>query len=486
MSAHVVIIGGGISGLAALEHLAREAPWIRVTLLESGDRLGGHIRTVRTGGLVIETGPDVILTAKPAALDLARRIGLADRICGTNPDVHGSYISSGGSLRRMPDGLTGLVPSRFRPFISTPLISPLGKARVAFEYLLPKGSDTREESIEHFVVRRFGREMYDRLVEPLLSGISAGDGARLSIDAMFPQLRSYEREHGGLIRGVLARRGRETAPRATSPFASFPTGLQELVDGIERFVHDADPEGSRVRIRRGARGLTITRHVETPAEPGLRYDVWSSDGERIPADCVVVATPAFAAAALLADLDRALAGHLATIEYSSTVTITLSYPCDAVPRPLDATGYVVPRIERRPVLACTWSSAKFSGRAPAGTALFRLFLGGIGRRDFVARDDRDLMDIARAEMRDVMGITAEPALARIDRHARAMPQYTVGHRDRIARILAAAAHHRGLALAGAIYTGLGIPDCIASGVFAARQALASLPLAHHTFTGDVS
>jgi oxygen-dependent protoporphyrinogen oxidase len=482
MSGHVAIIGGGISGLSALEELTRVAPSLQVTLLEGSPRLGGHIRTERSGGFLMEAGPDVILAAKPAAVELARRVGLGDRLHGTNPRVKGSYILSGKRLLPMPDGLTGLVPSRFTPFATTPLVSPLGKLRVGMEYFIPPRRNAPDESIQSFVTRRLGREMYERLVEPLLSGISAGDGAKLSMEAMFPQLRAYERENGGLVKGMLAtKRKMRAAKTAAGPrqpafgFISLPGGLEELVVGIEREVRKREPTGTRVKIRTGAR----VERVERGGDSG-GYTVTLADGETLAVDAVILATPAYHTAAFVRSVDEELAAALRGIEYASTVTISVAYPESDVTRPLDASGYVVPRIQGRPVLACTWVSSKFEGRSPGGHALFRLFLGGAGRGSFVERSDAELLEIVRGEMRDVMGITAEPELARVNRFDRAMPQYHVGHLDRVARIRDQAARHPGLLVAGAAFGGVGIPDCVKSGVAAATAAAAHIAARHTT------
>jgi protoporphyrinogen/coproporphyrinogen III oxidase len=445
-------------------------------------------------------------------VELARRVGLGERLHGTSPAVRGSYILSGTRLRRMPEGMTGLVPSRFMPFVVTSLLSPWGKLRVGMEYFIPVRADDADESIEQFVTRRLGREMYERLVEPLLSGISAGNGARLSMEAMFPQLRNYEREYGGLIRGMLVKKresanagqerrnantaqdkngagqerrrtgtaseeeGVETA-RERPPlggFLSFPNGLGELVEAIQREIRRRDAAGTRAVIRTGARVERIEQR-ETAQGP---YDIVLTDGERVPADAVITATPGYISAAALNGVDEALAALLRGIEYASTVTVSVAYPAGAVPRALDATGYVTPRALGRDVLACTWVSSKFDGRAPEGHALFRLFMGGAGRGSFVERPDADLLDVVRREMRQIMGITAEPELARINRFDRAMPQYNVGHLERVAQIEALASRHAGLALAGAASGGVGIPDCVRSGERAARTVLDALgPLA---------
>ena len=466
----VVIVGGGMSGLAAAESLTRQAPAVDVTLLEGSDRLGGHVRTESIDGFVMEAGPDVILASKPAAIELARRVGLAARIQGTNPAVRGSYILRRGSLVRVPEGITGLVPSRMTPFVTTPLLSPWGKLRVGLDVLIPARRLPVDESIEGFVVRRLGREMYERLAEPLLSGISAGDGSRLSMQAMFPAIFDYERKHGGLVRGMLAenrgRRGSGTSgatgsPPTPSPFLSFINGLEELPAAVERALRRNEPGGRPVSTRMQACVAEIRRDSST------MFALRLSTGEEIAADAVILAVPAFAAASMLRPIHVDLASLLDEIEYTSTVTISVAYRAQDVQRRLDATGYVVPRAENRPVLACTWTSAKFTGRAPEGTALFRLFLGGVGRGSFIDRTDAELLDIVRTEMRDVMGVTAQPILSRINRFDRALPQYNVGHLDRIARIHDAVERVPGIALAGSVYGGVGIPDCVRSGEAAA-------------------
>lgn len=477
MSGRIVIIGGGITGLAALEHITRVSPHTHATLIEASGRLGGHIRTHRENGFVMEAGPDVILTAKPAALELARRVGLGDRIQSTSPMAKGSYILARGGLRRIPDGLSGLVPSRMGPFVTTDLLSLLGKARVALDYVIPPRRDDADESIESFVVRRLGREMYERLVEPLLSGISAGDGSRLSIGAMFPQLRAFERDHGGLIRGMLASRRRAKAgarPRSDvrSAFASFPNGLEELVEAVARTVEHRDPAHERHEILLGAPVARIAR-AEHDGRPESPFVVELAVGRHLAAESVIIATPAHGASALVRDMDAELSSMLGAIEYASMLTMSVAYRAGDVPRRLDATGYVVPRLLGRPVLACTWSSAKFDGRAPADTALFRLFIGGAGRGQHSLSSDAELLALATNELREVMGITARPTLVRIDRFARAMAQYTVGHSARMAAVASRVAGVPGLELAGAVYGGLGIPDCVRSGIDAAQRAIAS-------------
>jgi oxygen-dependent protoporphyrinogen oxidase len=468
-TSHVVVVGGGISGLAAVERLLRARPDARVTLLDAAPRLGGVIETERVhgpgGDFVLERGPDVVLAAKPATRELCERLGIADRLCGTA--ARGAYVWRAGALHRVPQGLTGLVPSRLAPIATTPLLSWRGKLRLAAEWVLPPGRHDGDESVAEFVTRRFGAEAYAHLVEPLLGGIYAGDARRLGVLATFPQLRALERERGGLLRGV-ARGGRGGArqPAASGPaFLTLPGGLGELVDVLARALA-RDPRVT-VRQRTPARAV-----LAAPGRGGVRVAL--ADGAVLWADAAVLATPAHEAARLLAGIDPALARELGAIEHASTATVTLALPRSAVPRALDATGYVVPRAAGRRALACTWVSSKFAGRAPADAALFRVFFGGAGREREIDVDDDALVAAARDELRETLGAAGAPLLARVARWDHAMPQYAVGHRERVARIEGTVARHPALALAGNAYHGVGIPDCIRSGERAAERVVTAL------------
>src|SRR5438067_601920 len=356
---HVVVVGGGISGLAAAERLA--AAGVRVTLLEAAPRLGGVVHTERVDGFVIERGPDVMVATKPAGRAFATRLGIAGRLTGTA--ARGGYVLLNGRLRRLPEGLTGLVPSRLAPLATARLLSPLGMLGLATEPLRRPATHLRDESVASFMTRRLGREMFERVCEPLLAGVYSGVGARLSMEATFPQLRALEREHGSLLRGIRARARTSPNAIAGSPFLTFPNGLQELVDAAAAALHDAP----NVDVRLGAPVRAVR-----PNGAGMTTDELMS-GESLSCDAVVVGAPAPVAARLLADADGEVAAELAAIELGSCATISLGYAASDVPVPLDATGYVVPRTEGggRAVLACTWVSSKHRGRAPDGAALFR-------------------------------------------------------------------------------------------------------------------
>lgn len=464
---HVVVIGGGIAGLAAANHLTRLEPKVAVTLLEADNRLGGKMLTEYRDGFVIEGGPDSFLSAKPRGIGLCTELGLGDALQGTTPRGNRAFVSQRGQLYGLPEGLTGLVPTRLGPMARSPLLSPRGKARLALDYLVPTCRGDDDESLAAFIRRRLGREAYDHLIEPLMAGIYAGDGNLLSLAATFPQLRQAERKHGGLIRGVLAEK-KEREAKASASVASRPAfltprrGLAELVAALK-----VNLARHGVELKSG----TAVRHVhlaDKKSDAVYRISL-ASDGW-LDADAVVIATPAPATAAMIDDLDESLGAELRAIPHASSAIVSLAYRTSALPRPLDGYGYVIPRIERRPALACTWSSSKWEGRAPEGFALLRVFIGRYGQAAALQGGDDDLRRLARAELRSTLDITADPEFALVHRWPDGMPQYTLGHLERLANIERRLAAHPGLCFAGNAYRGVGLPDCIQSGEAAARTA----------------
>ncbi len=455
--ARLAVIGGGITGLAAafrLQSLARAhgAP-LDVHLFESSNRLGGKISTTHIDGFTVEEGPDIFLARKPWGVNLCRALGLDDRVRPTNTERRGSLILRDGQLHPLPEGLSAMVPTRLKPFLRSPLLSPWGKIRMGADWLVPARSGDADESVASFFSRRLGREMYEKIVDPLLGGIYGGSGDVLSLKATFPHLRELERTHGSLLRGLLAGR-KETAKRGGA-FVTLEGGMKELPETLARKLTDVHVHlGTPVRaLSRRADGFSV---VTSEA----RYD----------ADAVLVTTPAFVSAALVAGFDERLARALGSIRYGSTATLSLAFRLADVPRPLDAYGYIIPRSEGRPVLACSWSSTKIPGRAPEGMALLRVFLGRADDYETLGRPDDALLALAREELRETLGITAEPLFHHLHRWERAMPLYTLGHPERLDRIAARLASHPGLFLAGAAFHGVGIPDCIRDGMTKAEGA----------------
>jgi oxygen-dependent protoporphyrinogen oxidase len=459
-SPRVVVVGGGITGLAAAHRLTRHVPGSQITLVEVDDRLGGKIVTERGDGFVIEGGPDSFLATKPRGVGLSKEVGLGERLIEVTPRERRAFVLFRGELHDLPEGLTGLVPTRLAPLARSPLLSPAGKARVALDYVLPARRDAGDESLGGFIRRRLGTEAWERLVEPLMAGIYAADGDTLSLAATFPQLREAERTHGGLIRGVLAARRAAPAVAPRSPFLTPAAGLGELVAALERELW-----GAGVEIATGVGVATLA-----PTDAG--YHVALATGDGMTADAVILTTPAFVSAGLVAPFSPALAHDLAEIPHASTAIVTLGWRSAEIPHPLEGHGYVVPRVAGGPILACTWSSRKWRGRAPAGWEVIRVFVGRAGHEEMIDADDDALIALAWREATERLGVTAPPALTRVHRWPRGMPQYVLGHPQRVARIEAAAATHPGLFLAGNAYRGVGIPDCIASGERAAEAAAA--------------
>jgi oxygen-dependent protoporphyrinogen oxidase len=456
--ARVVVIGGGITGLAAAHRLTKHIGAQNVTLIESAPRLGGKISTTHVDGFVLEGGPDCFLASKPAATQLCEALGLGAHIIGTNPALRRSFVKRGTELHPLPDGITGLVPSRILPLISSSVLSMTGRARAAMEMFVPRLKGDEDESVASFVRRRFGDEAWQWLVEPLLSGIYAGDGEQLSVGATFPQLRETERRDGSLLKPMLTARlsSNGNGAQITRGFLTLSGGLQELVDALATSLASAD-------VRLGARIAAITTVGD---ESRIEFE----GGSSLTAASIVFATPARVTAALVAGIDEQMANDLKTIPFVSTATISVAFDRADVARTLAGYGYVSPRANGGDIVACTWTSNKFPSRVPLDSVLLRFFIGRAGAEMTSATTDDALNAIVAKELRDVLGITAAPRFTNIARWPNALPQYVMGHADRIARIFKLAAGHRGLFLAGASYRGVGIPDCISSAWSAADAA----------------
>ena len=472
----ITIIGGGIAGLAAAYYTQQRANEdVEITLLEAGDRWGGKIITDRVddvtpdGQFVIEGGPDTFIVTKPWAMRLCRELGIADRLRGTNPDKKATFILKNDRLHELPGGLTMMIPTEFGPMIRTGLLSLFDKARMAMDFVLPPAAENGDESLGNFVSRRLGRSAYENLIEPLMSGIYAGDGDKLSLAATFPYLRNLEIKEGGLIKGALAfrkeraKKGGGPAPGSRSIFMTPITGLAEIVETLVEKLESDD-----VQLRLNAQVTAIDSR-----EDGSRIITMAS-GETLVTDGLIIAAPAYVAGALLEEQAPELAEDLARIEYVSTSTVTMAFKETDLPKPLDGYGYVIPRREGRKALACTWTSTKFPHRAPDGYALVRVFIGRAGQESDIEWTEEALEEIAREELSLTLGIQAEPLVTRVFRWENAMPQYNIGHPARLNRINEQLAGKNGLALAGNGYSGIGIPDCIHSGEMAAEKILEDL------------
>jgi oxygen-dependent protoporphyrinogen oxidase len=466
---HVVVIGGGLAGLAAAEALAAMAPARRVTVVEATGRPGGVIATVRRDGWLVERSADSFLAARPEGLGLVQRLGMADELVGIDPRVRRALVWHRGRAVAVPTGFRLLAPGHVLGILATPLLSPAGKLRLLAERCVPTRA-AADESLESFAVRRLGRQAFERLVQPLAAGIWTADPTRLSMAAACPEFFAMERVHGSLWAGERARlREAGSGPVATGArygqFVTLATGMETLP--------------GRLAAALAARGVAFVAARAGPLHRGgdgrWRVPLAGADLPTLDADAVVVALPAAAAARIVAGVAPALAAELAAIEYTGSAVVALGYPRDRVAHPLDAAGMVVPRAAGRRALAVSFSSSKFPDRAPPGCVLVRVFMGGALDPRTARLPDAELSALARDEAAVLIGATGGPLVEQVDRWEGAMPQYHVGHLARVERIERAAATIGGFALAGAAYRGVGIPQVIASGQTAASLATGQRP-----------
>ena len=472
----IAVIGGGVAGLSAawtLEKARRQGADIEYCVFERATRLGGVIQTEKLDdGSLLEAGPDSFLTEKPWAADLCRELGLGNDLIGSNDAARKTWILLHGRLTPLPDGLQFLVPTRIRPIVTSSLFSAGTKARFAREYLFPPRplAADQDESVTQFVARHFGRELVERLAEPLLAGIYGGSAGELSVRAVLPRMAKMEAEHRSLIRGVLHAR-RTQLPAASAPNPLFTTlggGMQQMTDALAAQLDSAcirlQTEVRSLRPARGAWDVTVAGVVQS-------------------FDSIIVALPARAAAALLAEADAELAAQLAAVPYTSSVTVNLGYDRrvlgGADQSRLAGFGFLVPRSERRRLLACTYTHNKFLHRASPQRAIFRCFFAAEKADQIMALPDDQIAALAAAELRDILQLPASPELARVARWPYAMAQYTIGHLGRVTEIERLCQNLPGLALAGNAFRGIGVPDCVRSGTQAAEQLLrAKAALAH--------
>lgn len=502
----VAIIGGGIAGLTAAIEIdeqtrARKIP-LEVVLFEASHRLGGVMLSEEEEGYIIEGGPDAFITTKPGVLRLVERLGLEEALLPSDERHKGSFVWSRGRLHPLPEGMLMMVPSRIGPLVTSTLFSWPGKLRMALDYFLPRRDSDEDETLEDFVVRRLGREALERLAEPLVAGIHAAEPSTMSIRATFPRFVEMEKQHGSLIKAALAARKRQAAvaqaasktgsragardtalaanntgnpspasdpaspagPRRTF-FMSFKQGMGQLAAGLAQSLKNVD-------VRLNTRVTEISRNGRYRLALAGR----GGEAESYEADAVVLATPSQATARILRGLDNGLSELVGSIPQTSTATVTLVYRRADLPRPLEGHGFVVPSVEKRCIMGCTFISNKWPGRVPSDDVfMLRAFVGGPHNRSLVESGDREaVLTEVLSEMERMLGITADPLLSRVFLFRDTMHQYTLGHLDRVAAIRKREARFPGLRLAGGAYDGIGLPDCAESGRRAGEEVLAAL------------
>jgi protoporphyrinogen/coproporphyrinogen III oxidase len=466
----VVIVGGGITGLAATYHLQEKAKEAGLALdyllIEQAQELGGKIITESKDGFVIEGGPDCFVQEKPSVIQLSARVGIIDKLLPSNDASTGTFVLSGGKLHKLPDGLMLLVPTKIIPFALSPLISWPGKLRMGLDLLLPKKSQEKDESLASFVRRRLGQEALDKIGEPMIGGIHGSNSQTMSLKATFPRFLKMEEDYRSLIVAMLAARAKAPKPPAPKPgqpkktyFMSFKGGMKDLVEGIE----------GKLDAKKILKNTTVTK-VEQLSEGKYRINL--KDKGPIEADAVIMASPAWDTADMLKELDKVITQQLQDIPQASSATINMVFHRKDIPFDLGSFGFVIPASEKREINALTFSSIKWNLRVPSNEYVsLRTFVGGGRNQELAVLSDEELIRISRQELADILGIKAEPVLARVHHWIKARPQYVLGHLDRINTIEERLSSHPGMYLAGAAYRGIGVPDCVNDGIKAAERAI---------------
>lgn len=462
-----IVIGGGITGLAACYRLQQEAALrntpLDVTLLEATRRVGGVIQTEYRDGFLIEHGPDAFISTKPAAKTLCEELGIADQFIGTNSKVRRSFVVRKGTLHPVPEGFYMMAPGSLKPFLKTPLFSWRGKLRMALDLFIPRRERDIDEAVAHFVRRRLGTEAFTRMAQPMIGGIYTSDAENLSLKATFPRFLEMEKTHGSIIKALRAQKkqaaetSRDTSGPRYSLFLSFKSGMQTLIDTLVDILSDS--------IRLNTRVEQIQQDVDRAG-----WRVALSTGETLNAELLCIALPAVQTSALVQQISNPLATKLNEIPYASSATVNLAFRRTDIIHPLDGMGFVVPATESLSLIGCSFSSVKFENRAPEGHILLRAFVGEPTSKNAEA----DLIQLCLADLMPLLGIENEPLFATVSKHTQAMAQYQVGHQDVVDDIERLTREVQGLALAGNGYHGIGIPDCIRSGETAAISLLDAL------------
>jgi len=458
MNKKVGIIGSGISALACAVEL-KEAE-IDFKIFEKDNEAGGKIKTEYVDNFVIEAGPDSYLPEKFWSVQLIKKVGLEEDMLCSNDEFKGTYIYSKGKLHPLPEGVMLMVPTMIMPLLKSSLISWPGKIRMGLELFIPPKKDDSDESLAQFVTRRLGRECLEKIAEPLVAGIHTSNPDNMSVKATFPRFIEMEKKYGSLIKGMVALLKSKPINTQTTKkmtyFMSLKKGMFELVQACKKFI--------------GEDKIILNKEVISIVKDDSRYKVKFKNGEEEIFDYLVLATPSYISAEMI-HFDNELQKLLRSIEWSSSATISLAYKKDDITVPLKGFGFIVPRIENRRINASTWSSIKWSFRAPHNYILIRAFIGGGHHEELVELNNNELEKIVKEELRDIIGITANPVFTKIYRWFKGMPKYTVGHLDRISKIDNILSKHAGIFLIGCSYKGIGIGDCVKSGFDTAKTII---------------
>ncbi len=477
----IVVIGGGISGLSCAHRLIelrnKTGKNFDILLLEAGARLGGMIETEKRDGFLLEKGPDAFLREKSWALDLAKRVGLENEIIETRGIERRSFIVRQGKLQALPKGFYLIGPSLLLPFLSTPIFSLSGKMRILSEAFVPRKMDDEDESIAAFVRRRFGNECLERAGQPLLAGIYAGDPESLSLLATLPRFRMLEKKYGSVIRGLRRENGEvDEIKKASGPryglFVSFRNGMETFTEALSKKIPN-----SSIRLNTGVKKISKNSAKN-------HWKIETTAGQMIEADAVCLTLPARQTKELIKEDSPELFSKLAELRYESMAIIYLAYRTSELGPISQGFGFVVPRTEKKAVLACTFVDQKFENRAPLGHRLFRIFVGGAFSGEFLQKDDKSLLETIQKELQQLLEIQTKPLFSEVQRHPSSMVQCGVGHLDWLAQVRALAQEKSGLYLTGAGFGGVGIPDCVREAEICAENIYKEIMSFPQSFSGN--
>jgi protoporphyrinogen/coproporphyrinogen III oxidase len=464
----IVIIGGGIAGLAAAyrihEEISKNTP-VACTLIESSEKFGGKISTIRFNGFIVERGPDSFISQKPQAIELCKKLGLEDQLTGTSPNHPNTYVCLKNKLVTMPDGLSLMIPTKFLPFVFSPLFSWWGKIRMGMDLFIPKKKGNDDESLASFVRRRMGKEALEKMAEPMLAGIYASDPELMSINSTFPMFVQTEQKYRSLIIGMLERKRQQLlhqlkVPKGKQSFSLFMT----LKNGLDEMVETLVNKATNINFCAETKVVGISRAEE-------KWRLTLHDGSFINADAILLATPAKISTLLLEEVSPKVSSLLNQIRYVSTATVSIGYKKEGFPHKLDGFGFVVPKKEGKRILACTWTSSKFPERVPEKYVMLRCFVGGAMREELAELEETAIGNMVREELLDIMGIDCEPVFLKVFKYKKSNVQYHLGHAVLIESIRKELELFPGLFVTGSAYTGIGIPDCIRDGEYAAKEAM---------------
>ena len=467
----IVIMGGGISGLATAysleERAKREGKSVSITLLEKKNQIGGNILTERVGDFLIEGGPDCFLSEKPWAIQLCERLGMGESLLRTNDEYRKTYILWNGHLHELPEGVILMIPTEIFPLLKSNLITLSGKIRMGMELFIPKKESSADESLSQFVRRRLGQEALDKIAAPLVAGVHAEDPDTMSVKSRFPRFVQMEEEYGSLIKGMIAKR-REMRRAGSKGNKPKYTMFMTLKDGLSEMPATIVQNLKMTKI--------LTNREVADVDKRDIFKISLKNGEVLDADTVVFATPSYETASLLTGINDSISALLNKIPYTSTATVSLAFKKESISNPMNGFGFLVPRQEKRRITGATWVSRKFSYRSPDDSVLIRCFIGGSHNEKLVFLNDKDMIEMVKGELRDIMGITSEPLLTRIYRWEKAMPQYTIGHEERLSILDKKLSEYPGMFLTGSSYRGSGISECIKDGQLTAEFVLKYLNL----------